>query len=135
MRDAEDTIERVLAGLREAAAPPGMEERILRAMEDRATLREDGRLWNWMMKPAFALAGVGLTVVLLVVAVSSMRRPVGPVSSHGVAAVNSREVDRADGVPQRLKPLVGQGGYGTAKAVPSSGPGRSGNTGEFSSWR
>lgn len=37
MNDSEETIQRVLAGLRDAEAPPGMERRIVDALENRAS--------------------------------------------------------------------------------------------------
>jgi len=55
---ADEAIDRVLAGLREAAAPEGMERRILEAVRERAAVREGAaasarQTWVW----GIALAG------------------------------------------------------------------------------
>lgn len=66
MRDPDQVIEKVLAGLRDAEAPAGMERRILEAVQNRASARSR---WNWLttvphrvpanpMAYAAALAGV-----------------------------------------------------------------------------
>lgn len=48
MKSSEETIERVMAGLREASAAPGMERRVLEAVEDRASAlsRPGWRRWR-----------------------------------------------------------------------------------------
>ena len=47
MKNSEEAIEKVLAGLRDAEAPAGMERRILSALEDQESVRT--RLgWRWL---------------------------------------------------------------------------------------
>jgi hypothetical protein len=133
MTDADERIDRVLAGLREADAPSGMEGRILRAMvrAEREPVRAGNSMRNWMTRPALALAGVGALALLVALAVTSLRRPADLVSSQGVAAVGSRHgADQAGAVPQRLRPGGCGEGYGKAEAVPSSSAGLSGRARE-----
>ncbi len=73
MKNSEEAIERVLAGLRDADAPGGMERRILEALDDRVDDRADDRAatrtrsgWRWLrpiwwVAPArpFAVGSVG----------------------------------------------------------------------------
>src|SRR5271170_2542932 len=46
MKNSEEAIDRVLAGLRDADAPVGMEGRILEALEDRVSVRSRSG-WRW----------------------------------------------------------------------------------------
>jgi len=65
----DEAIDRVLAGLREAAAPEGMERRILEAVRERATVREGAAAaarqpWVWgvaLAGPATLCAAIYLT--------------------------------------------------------------------------
>jgi hypothetical protein len=93
MKNSEDAIEKVLAGLRDAEAPEGMERRILDALEERATRRaEAGRRWfgpMWRGAPiayvACGVAVVGFAVVMLIV--PAVRRfGHGTASRTGIAA-------------------------------------------------
>jgi hypothetical protein len=99
-------------------------------MEERAALAESRGFWHWMTRPAFVLAGGFAVVVMVALAVTAVRRTAGSRSLDIVASVNSRGVDGADGVPQRLKPLPGHEGYGPAEAAPLSRAGFPGRTGE-----
>jgi hypothetical protein len=68
MKNSEEAIERMLAGLRDADAPAGMERRILEALDDRAATRtRSGWSWlrpMWRVAPArpFAVGSVGSLV-------------------------------------------------------------------------
>lgn len=61
MKSSEEAIERVMAGLREASASPGIEGRILEAVEGRASVRSRSgwqRLWPvWLSMPTRPVAG------------------------------------------------------------------------------
>jgi hypothetical protein len=84
MKNSEEMIERVLAGLRDADAPDGMERRILDGLEERATARSrQGRRWMrpvWLLAPsrpivAGAVAcGIAVAGLLVVLAVPAVRR-------------------------------------------------------------
>lgn len=72
MRRSEEAMDKVLAGLREAEAPAGMEQRILDALE-RRPLAQPAARW-WTMTPVWGLAAACLVcgVVLGAVAVTWM---------------------------------------------------------------
>jgi hypothetical protein len=93
---SEDAIERVLAGLRDAETPAGMERRVLKALEERALVQAPLG-WRrfrpyWLMTPmrsvairyvACGVAFAGVVAVGLVVhSISAVRR-----SGHGAAAL------------------------------------------------
>ncbi|RZU41866.1 hypothetical protein [Edaphobacter modestus] len=73
MKNSEDAITKVLAGLRDSPAPTGMERRILKALEDPANLRTRSR-WRWLSIPGYrtpaacslALAAVGAVILTLI---------------------------------------------------------------------
>jgi len=85
MKNSEEAIERVLAGLRDSEAPAGMERRILEALEDQASARSrSGWRWlrpMWLVAPAHPVAmgslacGVALAAIFAVaLAVPAIRR-------------------------------------------------------------
>jgi heat shock protein HslJ len=86
MRNSEEAMEKVLAGLRDAEAPAGMERRILNALEERVAARSRPG-WRqmlpvWLVVPARPMAvgclvcGVTLAGLLAVVlAIPAIRRP------------------------------------------------------------
>jgi hypothetical protein len=121
MKNSEEAIEKVLAGLRDAEAPEGMERRILDALEHGEPVRA-GSVWHrlvplWLLAPAGAMTrvlvcGAALAgVVVVVFAASTIRHaksspvqskkevapekllPVPPsiVDAPSVAASSSRE--------------------------------------------
>jgi hypothetical protein len=84
MKNSDEMIERVLAGLRDADAPDGMERRILDELEERAAARSR-QGWRWMRpmwlvaptRPVAARAvacGVAVAGLLVVLAVPAVRR-------------------------------------------------------------
>jgi hypothetical protein len=85
MRNAGEAMEKVLAGLRDAAAPDGMERRILAGLEERAAVRSRSG-WRqllpvWLVAPARPVAvgslvcGVALAgIVVVVFAIPAIRR-------------------------------------------------------------
>jgi hypothetical protein len=75
MRDADGTIEKLLAGLRDAEPPTGIERRILNALEgmearEAPTLASLWRrpVWPWWLRPAWAMPLA--CAVMLIVAVT-----------------------------------------------------------------
>jgi len=85
VKNSEDAIEKVLAGLRDADAPAGMERRIHEAVENRASARSrrGWRKWKsiWLLRPAPLVAGrpviygVALAAVFtFVLAISTIHR-------------------------------------------------------------
>ena len=71
MKNADETIERVLAGLREVEAPEGMERRIVEAMRERAPERRGWRPM-WLMIPPSLMGARGLTTAVAGVVVLSL---------------------------------------------------------------
>ena len=66
MKNAEETIGKVLAGLRDTETPQGMERRILTTIEARASQRQAvNRRWAWSV----AMAGVVAVCLLMTIAV------------------------------------------------------------------
>jgi hypothetical protein len=95
MKNADDAIERVLTGLRDAEAPAGMERRILAAMEDRAFspgragAGAGWRLPLWLVAAArpwvvrYVVMGFAAAcVIALVVAIPGSRRQQGSLKAQ-----------------------------------------------------
>ncbi len=80
MRDADEALEKVLAGLREVAAPEGMDRRVLERLEREAV---DGRRpgWRWAM-PVFARLPGGVRVAAGVAAVGVLGALMGVFGVH-----------------------------------------------------
>ena len=69
MRDSEEAIELVLAGLRDAEAAPGMERRILEAVEARVSKRPVANLrWAW------GAAMAGMIAISLLIAITAIQK-------------------------------------------------------------
>ena len=85
MKSSEEAIEKVLAGLRDAEAPDGMERRILERLDERASMRSRSS-WRrlrpiWLVMPARPLMvrslawGVALAgIFAIALAVPAIRR-------------------------------------------------------------
>lgn len=97
MRDADKTVARLLAGLRNAEPSAGLEQRILQkieaAMEARPASATDSAWRLWRLRPAMTpawVALVALLVVCLFVATATRRQPSAPSvvtsSPHSTAA-------------------------------------------------
>jgi hypothetical protein len=81
MKNSEEAIERVLAGLRDADAPAGMERRILEVLDDRAATRTRSG-WRrlrpiWLVAPArpFAVGSLVCGVALVSLFVAALAIP------------------------------------------------------------
>jgi hypothetical protein len=94
MRDAEGTIERLLAGLRDAEPPTGINRRILEALDERAGRQAStpASLWRRPLGPAMAML-LACTVILIVAIM---------VHQHWHAPARSTSAD----VRQTARPLV-----------------------------
>jgi hypothetical protein len=77
MRDADGTIERLLAGLRDAEPPGGMERRILEALDGIGAREVAGStsLWRRPLRPAIAML-LACTVILMVAFTVQQRKQV-----------------------------------------------------------
>ena len=79
MKTSEEIIDQVLTGLQDTQAPAGMEDRVLQAIQDRASsqsvwrwwrpLDRSGRYWTW------GVAAAGMAAVFLSLAVLSAHHP------------------------------------------------------------
>jgi len=73
MKNPEEAIEKVLAGLRDAPVPDGMERRILRALEDRPPSQSHAP-WRWLFVSGYktvAVCGIALVACALMLAFST----------------------------------------------------------------
>jgi hypothetical protein len=95
MRDADEMIERLLTGLRDAEPSAGIERRILEAMELREAAASDSHwrrlLLPWRLRPAMALVCVALAAILVAsffvaIRVHQPRHAPPHVSSHSISA-------------------------------------------------
>jgi hypothetical protein len=130
-KGSEETIEKVLAGLRDTEAPAGMERRILERLEGRGSVVEARSGWRgfvpaWVTMPAKALiCGAALAgVVAVVLAIPAIRR-------LGDASVQSKS-GGVTGAPREAAPAMvareselssggSRVGLGTATKVPDAG--------------
>ncbi|HXC97375.1 MAG TPA: hypothetical protein VNU92_16860 [Edaphobacter sp.] len=97
MKNSDEAIEKVLAGLRNVEAPVGMERRVLDGLEKRAARRSEmssgwfGPVWRGV-PGAYAACAVGVAGVAVVMLMVPVVRRFGhaPVQAHiGVGSVNS----------------------------------------------
>ena len=89
MRDADGTIERLLAGLRDAEPPGGMERRILEALDGMEACKEvtSASLWRLPFRPAIAML-LACTLILMAAFTVEQRKHVPgqqfvPLKPHG----------------------------------------------------
>jgi hypothetical protein len=66
MRDADETIERLLAGLRDVEPSSGIERRILEGMEARQAAAASDSLWRRLISPSLLRPAIGLSLVCAV---------------------------------------------------------------------
>ena len=91
MKTSEEIIHQALTGLRDIQAPAGMEDRVLQALQDRAS---SASVWRWW-KPvertarswAWGVAAAGVAVAFLSLAVLSAHR-----RGHGTLELNRQPV-------------------------------------------
>jgi cytoskeletal protein RodZ len=103
MRDADRTIERLLAGLRDAEPPGGMERRILEALHGREAreVAASASLWRRPLRPAIAML-LACTVILMVgIAVHHQQRHPPATLSHSTRA-DLRQTTRPEVVVQKV---------------------------------
>jgi hypothetical protein len=124
MKNSEEAIEKVVAGLRDAEAPVGMERRILSALEERESAGS-GLGWRrmmpvWLMAPAGAMSrvlvcGAALAGVVVAFAIPAIRRA-------GDATVHSKK----EVAPAKLLPVTPSVVDAPSVAATSSDEGRAG---------
>ncbi len=107
MRDADGTIERLLAGLRDAEPPAGIERRILEAL-DGMEAREavaSASLWRRPLRPAIAM--LSACAVILMISVHQHRHALAPTGADMRQAAKPELVaQKAPSVPRRTNSRV-----------------------------
>jgi hypothetical protein len=111
MRDAEQTIERLLAGLRDAEPPAGIERRILQALDGMEARQISGAAWPWRRpilplwsRPAMAIS-LACAAMLIVAITNYQSRHAAPVvrsPSPGSDVRQAEVAQKATVVPRRL---------------------------------
>ena len=85
MNRSDESVERVLAGLRDTGAPAGMEQRVMRALEERAASRvRYGRGGRWIA--VWMAGGCVAALIVAVAVVPAARRSSAPVRSQASSA-------------------------------------------------
>jgi hypothetical protein len=94
MKNSEEAIEKVLAGLRDSEAPAGMERRILDALENPASARSrSGWRWlrpMWLVTPAHPVAIGSLACGVALAAIFAVALAIPAIRRLGHAPVQSR---------------------------------------------
>jgi hypothetical protein len=112
MKDADGTIERLLAGLRDAEPPGGMERRILEAL-DGVEAREavaSASLWRLPFRPAIAMLLAGTVILMVAFTVEQHKHVPGqqlvPLKPHGTPGQATEGLNGAPNIVSSLR--VGQ---------------------------
>ncbi len=104
MKNPDEAIERVLAGLRDAESPEGMERRILDAIQHGAPEKREWRLMWLLMHPSLiymrtrAIAAAGVVVVASLICWTAFR---GHRIAHDRAVVKTQEIPAT--VPHQIQ--------------------------------
>lgn len=130
MKHPEEAIERVLAGLREAEAPQGMERRILQAAQAQAVERKSWTVAAWLGARPWAVAAAGVVMLSLAASFAGHGRgrnrievaSVKPnIMSTAVAPAARLEEVHTEGRPKRERgALSRRSNAGEAKPEPLS---------------
>jgi hypothetical protein len=109
MKDAEGTIGRLLAGLRDAEPPAGIERRILEALDgvDARGASTAASFWGRPLRPAIALLLACTVVLVVAITVHRPRRAPADLSHSKIADVGQATrpelvAQKAATVPRRL---------------------------------
>jgi len=112
MRDADGTIERLLAGLRDAEPPGGMERRILQALDGMEAREEvtSASLWRLPFRPAIAMLLACMLILMAGITVEQRKHVPGqPHGTPGQALVPLKPTEGLNGAPSIFSSLrVGQ---------------------------
>jgi hypothetical protein len=104
MNDAEPTIKRLLASLRDAQPHPGMEHRILKAMQAREKAASVS-LWNWLRPQTLSRFAIGMASALAIigafVAITLPQRRRAPVDTGHRVTLAVGAKSNADAIPHQ----------------------------------
>jgi hypothetical protein len=110
MKDADGTIERLLAGLRDAEPPAGIERRILDALEGIETREAaaSASLWRRRLRPAIAMLLACAVILMVAITVQQHRHATPDLKSTDVRqpAKPEARVQKAQAVPLRTRSRV-----------------------------
>jgi hypothetical protein len=110
MKDTDGTIERLLAGLRDAEPPAGIERRILDALEGIETREAaaSASLWRWRLRPATAMLLACAVILMAAITVQQHRHATPDLKSTDVRQPAKPEapVQKARAVPLRTRSRV-----------------------------
>jgi hypothetical protein len=129
MKNSEDAIERVLAGLRDADAPAGMERRILEAVESRASARSRRGWRKWrpigLLRPAPLVAGRPVIYGVALAAVFTFALAISTIHRHEDSPAQTKRTPAA-GTPTSRETLPPAPSVVVAKdtQLPASVPSR-----------
>jgi len=110
MKDAEETIERLLAGLRDAEPPAGIERRILEALDgvDARESSASASFWGRPLRPAISLLLACTVMLMVAITFHQHRHASGDVRNRSAGADVPRATrpeviaQKAPTVPRRL---------------------------------
>lgn len=94
MRRADESVERLLAGLRSAEPAAGMEQRVMQALEQRAGAPER-RVWGFGRLAACGLGGCAAALIVCVALVPGTRRAEAPMRQQVSLRSVAREAPAA----------------------------------------
>jgi hypothetical protein len=110
MRDAERTIERLLAGLRDAEPPGGMEHRILEALDGSRGVAASFSLWRRPLRPVLAMLFACAVILMVAFTVQQRKHVPGqslvPLKPHGTPGQEKNGLNGAPNIFSSLR--VGQ---------------------------
>ncbi len=134
MNDSDESIARVMAGLRETVAPEGMERRILDAMQDRASVpassawrRWSSARWITRMHPVAAgllACSVAAAILFAAVLVLPIARHPGRTPAHADLHASPAAAPAAAAVSAQPPPLPRNARMIKAKSAHQSSPDR-----------
>lgn len=133
MKNSEDAIEKVLAGLRDADAPSGMERRILEAVESRTSVRSQRgwRRWRsiWLLRPTTLVAGRPVIYGVALAAVFTFALAISAIHRHEDSSAQAKTTP-AGGTPTSREALPAVPSVVVAKdtQLPATVPSRARST-------
>jgi hypothetical protein len=127
MKNSEEAIEKVLAGLRDTEAPDGMERRILKALEDRALARSPS-MWRrlrplWLVAPVRPVATMSLACGIAFAGLFAFALAIPAIRRLGHAPAQSLAQSKMNSVPVGSLPSATPETVAKSAELPSQGSG------------
>jgi hypothetical protein len=121
MKDADGTIERLLAGLREVEPPGGMERRILEALDGAEAREVVISAWPWRAAMGLLLACAAMLTLAIMVRRPSHPRADSNNSSHADARPATRPELTKQKAPAGARPVVSHASMRRPHAIQAAG--------------